>query len=347
MRIILYILLSALPLSSQTHKLSGHLFGDYFYKVSGDSSSSISEYSSYKKDHNAFDIRRVMLIYENDISEKFKAGFSLEGGNRFLLNGRFGVIIKTAFLQWKNIFPRSDLFAGYFPTPAFVWGLSERLWNYRFVEKTISDFRNLTTPVDLGVSLRGSFDKNSEFGYSFMIGNGSGLRPEFNKFKKFYLSFNFNFTDMMYELYFDFEPDSDGRNIRTIKGIMGFSFFNGNLTIGTEFLGQGRIKYGTNGENISPAALNFYLYSNLLKNKATKKPLLKIFARADIYDPDLNTDSAGYSETFYTAGLDYMPMENVHIVPNIWINSYLKKSDSLPDRKSDVVVRMTFYYTYK
>lgn len=190
--IILILLLCVQNITHSQGKFSGLVFGDYFYKVQGDSSANIGEYAAYSKDFQAFDIRRMMFIYEHSISEKFSAGFSLEGSGKFLQNGRFSVIVKTAFLEWKNIFSSNNLYVGYFPTPAFVWGMSEKLWSYRSVEKTISDFRGLTLPVDLGIGLRGSFDTKMHYGYSLMIGNGGGLKPENNKFKNITRHFSLN-----------------------------------------------------------------------------------------------------------------------------------------------------------
>src|SRR6187200_11071 len=103
--IFLTLLLGIQCISYSQGKFSGLVFGDYFYKVQGDSSANLGEYSPYSRDFQAFDIRRMMLIYEHTISEKFSAGFSLEGSGKFLQNGRFSVIVKTAFLEWKNIFP--------------------------------------------------------------------------------------------------------------------------------------------------------------------------------------------------------------------------------------------------
>lgn len=157
-------------------KLSGYAFGDYFYKIQGDSSGSNGEYSPYNRDHQAFDLRRVMFIYEHYLSEKFTAGFTLEGGNKYFTSGRFSVIIKSAYIEWKDIFDGSNLYAGYFLTPSFVWGIAEKMWGYRPVEKTISDIRGLTTAVDLGVGLKGSFDKKKNYGYFVMVGNGTGTR---------------------------------------------------------------------------------------------------------------------------------------------------------------------------
>ena len=66
-----------------------------------------------------------------------------------------------------------------------------------------------------------------------------------------------------------------------------------------------------------------------------------------MYDPDTKNDTLGYRENFITAGLDYMPIDNVHFMPNVWVNSYSGKTSSLSEKKADVVARMTFFYVYR
>ena len=337
------------PINSQDkspYKLSGYVFGDYFFKVQGDSSGSLGEYSPYKKDYQAFDIRRVIFSYEHSLSDNFTAGFSLEGGNKYLTTGRFSVIIKTAFIEWKNIFSGSSLVAGYFPTPAFVWGISEKMWGYRSVEKTISDFRGLTTAVDIGVGLKGNFDKNMKYGYFVMIGNGTGTKPENNKYKNYYASLNAKPIDNLnIEAYTEYEPAADEKNKLTLKGVLAYQtpFY----TIGTEVINQLKKNSGINNSNVNPFGISLYAHGTLIKDKKSKAPKLNAFARFDIYDPDKNLDSAGFKENFIVAGLDYMPIPSVHIMPNIWINSYTDKSSAKIKKDSDIAARLTFFYIYK
>ena len=327
-------------------KLSGYAFGDYFYKVQGDSSGSNGEYSPYNKDHQAFDLRRVMLIYEHFLSDKFTAGFTLEGGNKYFTSGRFSVIIKAAYLEWKDIFDGSNLYAGYFLTPSFVWGIAEKMWGYRSVEKTISDIRALTTAVDLGVGLKGSFDNKKNYGYFVMIGNGTGTRPENNKYKNYYASLTARpLENLNMEAYTEFEPAAEERNKLTFKGVLAYQ--TPGFTIGTEVVNQLRKNSGINNSNINPFGISFYAHGTLIKEKITKVPKLKVFARFDYYDPDMKSDSSGFKENFFTAGLDYMPIESVHFMPNIWMNSYSAKNSAYPERKADLVGRVTFYYNYK
>lgn len=327
-------------------KLSGLLFGDYAYKVQGDSSGGAGEYAPYQKDYQAFDIRRVMLIYEHYLSDNFTAGFSLEGSSKFLQNGRFSVIIKTAYLEWKNVFDKQNLYIGYFPTPAFVWGISEKMWNYRSVEKTISDFRGLTVPADIGIALRGSFDKKMNYGYSLMIGNGTGTRPENNKYKNFYASLNAKpIEGFNAEVYADYEPNSDERSKTTLKGVLAYQVPA--FTIGVEAVNQMQKKYGMNGTDVNPLGISTYAWGTIVKDRKTKSPKLNAFARFDMYDPDTKIDSLGFKENFITAGFDYMPIPSVHIMPNVWINTYTDKSTAKIEKKSDIAARVTFFYIYK
>jgi len=356
MRYILILLMAFTLLSSVLNniypqdkspiKLSGLVFGDYFYKVQGDSSGSIGEYAPFKKDYQAFDLRRVIFNYEHSISDKFTANFTLEGGNKYLLTGRFSVIIKTAYLEWKNIFPGSNLYAGYFPSPSFVWGVSEKMWGYRSVEKTICDFRGLTTAVDIGVGLRGYFDKKMNYGYFIMIGNGTGTKPEFNKYKNYFVSLNAKpFDNFVAEVYTEYEAAENDKSKLSLKGVLAYQ--HPEFTVGTEVIDHIKKNAGINNANVNPFGISLFARGILIKDKKTKEPVLGAFARYDMYDPDMEIKSSGYKENFVTAGFDYMPAANVHFMPNIWINSYAAKDPSLAERKADIVGRMTFYFVFK
>ena len=87
-------------------------------------------------------------------------------------------------MKWKDIFKGSDFIFGFQPTPAFE--VSEGYWGNRFLEKTIMDLRGAVSSRDLAVSLKGKIDEQGMFKYWFMIGNGSGNRPETDKYKRFY-----------------------------------------------------------------------------------------------------------------------------------------------------------------
>lgn len=114
-------------------------------------------------------------------------------------------------------------------------------------------------------------------------------------------------------------------------------------------------------------AISTFVRGNIYKDK------LGFFARYDNYNPSMNLKSVtdnkfftSYSaltaqyepttkEQFITFGLDFTPIKNVHLMPNMWINTY---NTALPTgdyglnpngsgaKGTDVVYRLTFYYIY-
>ena len=74
--------------------------------------------------------------------------------------------------------------------------------------------------ADLGVALRGKFDAEGNYGYGFMIGNGSGTAAEKNKFKKYYGVLNAKpAKGFIVEAYADYEPADFDSDRTTLKGL--------------------------------------------------------------------------------------------------------------------------------
>jgi hypothetical protein len=324
-------------------RIWGYVFGDYFYKVSGDSTGSSNQYSLYPKSFQAFELRRVYLGYDYTFSDKFTSQFLLEGNDKILTSLRLGVFIKTAFVEWKA-FDNASFAIGLIPTPSWSWALNEKTWNYRSIEKTILDMRGLGNASDLGAATRGKFDKAGNYGFAFMIGNGSGQRPELNKFKKYYGTlFAKPVKGLSIEAYGDYEPNSGDRNKTTVRGFASYQIKK--FIIGAEVIQQTQQNAGGTDIDVIPFGISAFVWGTIYAKK--DKPVLNAFARFDYYDPDSKNDTVGYKENFITIGLDYMPIENIHFMPNVWVNSYSGKTSSIPERKADVSARMTFYFIYK
>lgn len=326
-------------------KVWGLAFGDYFYKAGGDSTVSTLQYTAYKKDFNNLDFRRVFLGYNHNFNADFMAKIVLAYEGTDLTNeGKRAVNLKDAALLWKNIFTYSSLTFGLFPTPGFSYN-SERFWGYRSVERTIMDQRGILSSRDMGVMLNGSFDKKDEFGYMGMIGTGSGQTLEKNKYKKFYALLFGNFFDKKFfaDVYTDYEPYGSDKSKTTWSAFLGF--MESNFTCGIEPFFSVQKNFNTNiptkPGNIEPFGVSFFTSGKLPGDK------FKFFARYDYYNPDTRTAQYGYVNHFVTAGLDYMPIANIHIMPNIWLNAYQTKNAATQGRVSDVVPRITFNYDYR
>ena len=168
-------------------RISGYMFGDYFYNAARDTgiTSLPNVANGGEKDQRGFQLRRIYFTYDYDISESFSTRFRLEadqssntGSNRVI------VFVKDAFLQWKNIFKGSDLIFGIQPTPAYE--ISEGIWGNRFLEKTIMDLRGIVSSRDLGASLKGKLNEEGIIKYWLMVGNNSASVPEVDKYNRIY-----------------------------------------------------------------------------------------------------------------------------------------------------------------
>ena len=351
-------------------KVWGLAFVDYYYKVSGDTTgSSTMEYSKAPKDKQAFAFRRIYLGYDYNLSERFSTEFVLEFGGKDLLPGAnvnssgagFGTpnpdgkatfYIKIANLRWKNIFGYSDLVLGQQGTPTFSL-LSEKVWGFRNVEKTIMDAHGNASSFDFGAGLQNKFDKDGNFGLNFLIANGRGAQLENNKFKKYYIDLfgYFMKKQIVVQVYGDYEDGTTSNEFvnskrYTVKGFAALQLEK--FKLGVEAFQQA---FETTGTAVRPFGVSAFATANLLNDK-TNNLDINVFARYDMYDPNKNkttyTSPSDYKESFITAGVDFQIDKQIHIIPNLWMNMYTGKDAvapaTVPDRKSDVVPRITVSY---
>ena len=299
-----------------TGRLWGYAFGDYYFKGHADSLSrgGSNQYTGIPKDRNAFQMRRIYLGYDYNISKKFSTELLLAAEDNFpagdpptstspsgdeTLNGKLTFYIKLANLRWKNIWKGTDLVVGQQATPAFP-GITEKVWAYRSIERTIADIRR-TPSYDLGVSLQGVFDPETKnYGYNVMMGDGSSAKPESDNFKWYYADVWAKFMNqkLVFDLYADYErlnlnPGAHGSR----QMIKGFAAYNTPaLTVGVEgFIntmanGEVATKIGGGTETLTQHAtgLSVYVHGNIIKDK------LRFFARYDNYKP-LSVDNNKYS----------------------------------------------------
>lgn len=351
-------------------KLSGYAFGDYYDKAHADSlkRGGSNQYTGIPQGRNAFQFRRIYLGYDYYISPKFTAQVMLaaEDANDALQSNKYAFYIKYANIRWKDILPRTDLIIGQTATPAFSM-TSEPVWGYRSIEKTIADLRKAPS-YDLGAEVQGKIDAAGNYGYNLMVGNGMGAKPETNNFKHFYGDVYAKFFNkkLMIDLYGDYERlnwQTGFHHARSMEKLfVGYSVPA--ITLGAEgFITQSQNDVTAfNNKTLLADTLNglatgisVFVHGPIIKNK------LSLFARMDEYNPDTKYDNATYSKyesfsanyepntrsRFITAGLDFTPVKNIHLMPNIWYNSYANKGTQGAMKDYDLVYRLTFYFIYK
>jgi hypothetical protein len=294
----------------------GVMFGDFYIKAHSDklNRGGNNQYTGIPQDRNSFAFRRIYLGYDYNINSKFSAEILLAAEDDFpafnppnsatpggdqLINNKETFYIKYADLRWKNIWKGTDLIIGEQPTPAFPL-LSERIWSYRSIERTIADLRR-TNSYDLGIGLQGKFDpKTGNYGYNLLVGNGTSDKPASTGFRWFYGDVYAYFFDkrLVVDLYADYErlnwQPGWHHDRQMTKGFIAYT--TPALTIGVEgFLNTIRndtkaTMPGGGADTINTAAqgISLFVHGDLIKNK------LRFFVRYDGYTPNHKLDYGKY-----------------------------------------------------
>ncbi len=327
------------------------MFFEYYYIHQGDDTyPGRSQFAKNKTGDNAFSFRRVYLGYQHTFSDKFSGKVQFEVTDRTILGGgQRAPFLKEANLIWKDFYPMADLIIGHSLTP--IWSIegAEFIWQYRSIERTIADMRGLRSSNDSGIRIKGSFNQSRTYGYNFMVGNNNGARPENDKFKLVYFNLWSKFFNKRFylEIYQDYNKAAENRHITTTKGV--FAWKTPTYTLAAEMVNQDRGRFGADNDDIIIQGISIFAHANILNNN------LRAFGRFDSYNPDVNFFAGHYAtdaikpfdEKFYTFGLDFTPHNNIHVMPNIWINSYKNKMDSQETPKTEIVARLTFNVNFK
>jgi hypothetical protein len=360
--------------ASNSGQLWGYAFADYYYKSHADTLNrgGGNQYTGIPEKKNAFQIRRVYLGYNYNISKKFAAELLLEAANgatsgEALTDNKLAFYIKLANVRWKDIWKGTDLVLGQVSTLGFSMS-SEPKWGYRSVEKTIIDIRG-TPSYDLGAALQGKFDpKTKNFGYDLMVANGTAAKPEGDNYKWLYGDIWGKFFDkkLYVNLYVDYSrmaPVAGMQHSRNmIKGFVSYTIPK--FTIGIEAYSN-RLQNDNQATEIATGnidvltvnakGISFFAHGNIVKDK------LNLFARFDAFNPTNKIDNSIYNkyigntsgyndpstkEQFITAGLDFTPDKKVHFIPNIWYNKYANQGFVSKYDSYDLVYRFTFYYVF-
>lgn len=335
-------------------KISGYMYSDYFYNISRDTSiASLSNAAnSGAQDLNGFQFRRIYLTFDGDISPIFSSRFRIEGTTG-------APIVKDAYIKWKNIFNGSDMIIGMQPTPAF--DVSESVWGYRSLEKTILDLRGIVSSRDVAVSLRGKLDEKGMMGYWVMLGNNSGTGAETDKYKRIYGHLSLKPTEkIVITAYGDYKMKSNVNNpasTATPKATLANNTITAALFVGyTEknqySLGaEGFYQSQANGNIVTgpPVSINDKNAVGLsLFGSYTVSENFNVVGRYDYFDPNMDSKAKGDARNYIIAGVDYKADARFSIIPNVQFESYENLPTGTGSRSVDASItgRITFFYTF-
>jgi hypothetical protein len=242
-------------------------------------------------------------------------------------------------------------------TPAFPL-LSEVTWGYRSIERTVSDMRG-TPSFDQGAALQGHFDKNANFGYDLMVGNGSGAKASTTGlFPWYYGDVWAKFLDkhLIIDLYQDYAKidwtiavDSNTNAYHHDRNMtkLFVAYTTPKFTVGVEafqntLMGDVTAYAIVNGVNKTYYRTTYITAYSVYVRGRVYKDKLGFFARYDNYDPghkisevtsipDLVEYQQALSNLTYdpttkeqlvVCGLDFTPFPNLHLMPNFYMNTY-------------------------
>lgn len=343
-------------LSQDPGRFSGLFYFDYAYNIARDPSFAgfTNTALTGPKAFQAFQFRRIYFTYDYDFTETFSTRFRLEADQVALASdGRIGTFVKDAYLRWKNVFGASDLFLGIQPTPAFE--VSESMWGYRSLEKTIMDLRSYVGSRDFGAALRGKLDEGGMFGYWVMFANGSGNRPEADKYKRYYAHLQIKpINTLTITVYGDLQarpmitnPYSTSTPQERVSNSIttAAAFFGYAITEKTRVGVEGTLQSTANGFNTGTAlkarggmGISVFAVVGASDN-------MDVVARYDYFDPNTESVSKGDSRGYILAALAWKVAPSVSVIPNVQVETY-EQAPGGPSLDASVTGRLTVAWNF-
>ena len=273
-------------------------------------------YFDYTKieDGSAFNLNRQYFSYAVDMSDdiKFKVIFDV---GRSATDSRLNTYLKKAQVNYKTSYTNISLGLIGMNT----YGVQEKNWGYRFIEKSAIDRNEFSSTADIGVGFSRSLIDNLYM--SLQIVNGEGFKqPQLDKYHK--ISLNATYGERKINkndgyntgiVYSTEATDGDPTNMLSAFG----GFAGMGLRIGAEY---DMLTIGSTESSIISVSANY----SFMDNK-------DIFFRYDIYDGDTSVEEDGSS--YIITGILLSCGNGLSVAPNIRIESYEDDSDSLTEYK--------------
>ncbi len=316
---------------------------------------------------------------------------NVDGNGKNTVYVKYANVKCSNIFKLKN----TDLVLGQYQTASFATpNGTEPLWAYRSIERTIMDLHNTDGSTDLGASLQGKIwsqqapdsVKPMFIGYALQVGNNNSATPNASNYKKGRVNLFVNTLSqkLTIGLYGDYVVQQLTPYRTSNMTLKVYAAYTTELfRVGAEVFQQTNKNsdiYKVSSNGVIPATAtndtssgiqmgwSVFASGRIIKNK------LNIFVRMDMYNPNTKfnknnvyskayagitgsnlTTATFYTQTFYTAGIDWTPNPRIHFMPNIWYNGYKTMmstggtGNDLSARvksDNDFVYRLTFYYIF-
>jgi len=295
-------------------------------------------YFDYTKaeDKSAFNFNRQYFSYRGEASENinykivFDVGRTNVGATVIEKDSsyksedtRLVVFLKKAQIDYKTSYGKVSMGLIGMNT----YGVQEKNWGYRFIEKSAIDRYEFSSTADIGVGFSRSLIDNLNM--SLQVVNGEGFKqPQGDKYHK--ISFNTTYGERRLNkndgyntgiVYSTEATDSEPTNM--ISAFGGFAGMG--LRLGVEYDMQTK---GTIESSIISVSANY----SFMDNK-------DIFLRYDMYDGDTSVDKDGSS--YIITGILLSCGNGLSVAPNIRMTSY---EDTVNETISEYKVNFQFKF---
>lgn len=273
----------------------------------------------------AFDITRVYLGYKYQFSETISGKVLFEvqrnineaaldaAKSKITLTNKSGAFIaqiKNAYLEWKNIAPKTTLELGAIATRTFK--VEEGFWGYRYIYKALADQNGLNSSADIGANAIIEPIKDLKLNVFALNGEGYKLPQDANGRNKYGASIEMSLIkNLTVSAYYDQMSVYDSTvNQSTLTGFIGYKMEN-IFRVGTSYNTQTNVK-GDKSKNLSGISV-FGAVSPYKK--------IEIFGRYDQvssknnYNVAVGTFGLGDGNTII-GGIQYSPVKGVKVSAN-------------------------------
>lgn len=288
---------TAAPAYGQDVDVGGRTYVDYFYNI---------EHADDRVDGlHGFQYRRLYLTTDFTLSERFSGRARLEAPEG--ATGVSGVKVKDLSLTWRYAGDhRATL--GVTPPPAF--GLSEDVWGYRSLDKTILDFQGIVASRDVGIRLDGPVTGDGTVRYAGMIANNTGTGfTETDPHKRIYGQLSVRTEPLIFFVGADYAGYGDVRDRATrMSGFAGYSADP--VRVGVEPYWY-RVAMA-NGPAETDVGVSFF-------GRVAIASDWEVIARIDRSRETASGAAPTLYDTFTVAAVAYRPHPNVALIPNLWV----------------------------
>jgi hypothetical protein len=297
---ILFSMCIILNSYAQSEKESFKPSGKIFMRVFSNFNTTITDGTA----QSAFALERAYLGYDFNLSEEFSGKINFDIGNPG--NGssfEMTAFIKNAYLKYTlNKFSVSF---GMIPTTQF--DIQERVWGYRYVEKSFQDAYKIGSSADLGLSASYSF--TNWLSADVIAVNGEGFK-KIQADNKFKTGLGLTLTPvkgLTARGYFDVMGKDSTQS--TLVGFLSYDL--GKASLSAEYNLQKNVGYA-DGKDLSGASV----YATVIPFKN-----IKFYGRYDYLTSSLltgKTDNWNLSKdgSLIIAGIEFQPVKGVKLSPN-------------------------------